>query len=122
MESTHSTLSTDFRGYIDRVWCLTSVECVENLVRMNLQFAFRGRSKLFFYNPKQLKTISNCYKRSISMGRKYYRIDENAARQAQSIWSLTDYVHGSKTEEYKRLVDKAYDLADQVAEGKPDRV
>lgn len=55
------------------------------------------------------------------MGRKYYRIDENAARQAQSMWSLTDYVAGSKTAGYKRLVDKAYDLADQVAEKKPDR-
>lgn len=55
------------------------------------------------------------------MERKYYRIDENAARQAQSIWSLTDYVPGSKTAEYKRLVDKAYDLADQVAEKRPDR-
>ena len=55
------------------------------------------------------------------MGRKYYRIDENAARQAQSMWSLTDYMSGSKTAGYKRLVDKAYDLADQVAEKRPDR-
>lgn len=55
------------------------------------------------------------------MERKYYRIDENAARQAQSMWSLIDYVVGSKTAEYKRLVDKAYDLADQVAEKRPDR-
>lgn len=55
------------------------------------------------------------------MGRKYYRIDENAARQAQSMWSLTDYVSGSKTVGYKRLVDKAYNLADQVAEKRPDR-
>lgn len=55
------------------------------------------------------------------MKRKYYTIDENAARQAQSMWSFTDYVAGSKTAEYKRLVDKAYDLADQVAEEKPDR-
>ena len=55
------------------------------------------------------------------MEKKYYTIDENAARQAQSMWSLTDYVSGSKTAEYKRLVDKAYDLVDQVAEEKPDR-
>lgn len=55
------------------------------------------------------------------MKRKYYTIDENAARQAQSMRSLTDYVAGSKTAEYKRLVDKAYDLADQVVEEKPDR-
>lgn len=55
------------------------------------------------------------------MERKYYRIDENAARQAQNMWSLTDYVAGSKTAGYKRLVDKAYDLADQVAEKRPDR-
>lgn len=55
------------------------------------------------------------------MARKYYAIDENAVRQAQSMWSLTDYVVGSKTAEYKRLVDKAYDLADQVAEKRPGR-
>lgn len=55
------------------------------------------------------------------MKRKYYTIDENAARQAQSMWSCTDYVAGSKTAEYKRLVDKAYDLADKVAEEKPDK-
>ena len=55
------------------------------------------------------------------MERKYYTIDEHAARQAQSMWSFTDYVAGSKTAEYRRLVDKAYDLADQAAEEKPDR-
>ena len=55
------------------------------------------------------------------MERKYYTIDEKAARQAQSMWSLSDYVTGSKTTEYKQLVDKAYDLADQVAGEKPDR-
>ena len=55
------------------------------------------------------------------MERKYYRIDENAARQAQSMWSFTDYVSGSKAAGYKRLVDKAYDLADQVAEKRADR-
>ncbi|MBD5088912.1 MAG: hypothetical protein HDT30_08920 [Clostridiales bacterium] len=55
------------------------------------------------------------------MERKYYTIDEKAARQAQGMWSFSDYVTGSKTAEYKQLVDKAYDLADQVAEEKPDR-
>ncbi len=55
------------------------------------------------------------------MERKYYTIDEHAARQAQSMWSFTDYVAGSKTAEYRRLVDQAYDLADQAAEEKPDR-
>ena len=55
------------------------------------------------------------------MERKYYTIDEKAARQAQSMWSFSDYVTGSKTAEYKQLVDKAYDLADQVAGEKPDR-
>lgn len=55
------------------------------------------------------------------MERKYYTIDEKAARQAQGMWSFSDYVTGSKTAEYKQLVDKAYDLADQVAGEKPDR-
>lgn len=55
------------------------------------------------------------------MERKYYTIDEKAARQAQGMWSFSDYVTGSKTAEYKQLVDKAYDLADKAAEEKPDR-
>ncbi len=55
------------------------------------------------------------------MERKYYTIDEKAARQAQGMWSFSDYVTGSKTAEYKQLVDKAYDLADQAAGEKPDR-
>lgn len=55
------------------------------------------------------------------MERKYYTIDEKTARQAQRMWSFSDYVEGSKTEEYKQLVDKIYDLADKVAEEKPDR-
>lgn len=55
------------------------------------------------------------------MERKYYAIDEKAARQAQGMWSFRDYVTGSKTAEYKQLVDKAYDLADKAAAEKPDR-
>lgn len=55
------------------------------------------------------------------MERKYYTIDETAARQAQGMWSFSEYVTGSKTAEYKQLVDNAYDLADQAAGEKPDR-
>ncbi|MCM1500520.1 MAG: hypothetical protein NC124_18820 [Clostridium sp.] len=55
------------------------------------------------------------------MERKYYTIDEKAAKQVQSMWSFSDYVTGSKTAEYKQLVDRAYDLADQAAGEKPDR-
>ena len=56
-----------------------------------------------------------------SRERKYYAIDEKTARQAQRMWSFSDYVEGSKTAEYKQLVDKIYDVADKVAEEKPDR-
>lgn len=55
------------------------------------------------------------------MERNYYEIDENMAKQAQSMWSFSDYVMGSKTEEYRKLVDEAYRLADEVANKKPER-
>lgn len=55
------------------------------------------------------------------MERNYYAINETAARQAQGMWSFSDYVEGSQTAEYKQLVDRAYDLADKVAEEKGDR-
>lgn len=49
------------------------------------------------------------------MERNYYSINEETARQAQSMWSFSDYVTGSKTAEYRQLVDEAYNLADKVA-------
>ena len=55
------------------------------------------------------------------MERNYYEIDETMARQAQSMWSFSDYVMGSKTEEYRQLVEEAYHLADEVANKKPER-
>lgn len=59
------------------------------------------------------------------MERKYYSINEQAARTAHDMMSFSDYKAGSKTAEYKSLVDSVYDLADKVAETKPkeaDRV
>lgn len=55
------------------------------------------------------------------MERIYYDINEKLARQAQSMWSFSEYKIGSKTAEYKQLVDEAYDLADKVAVEKPER-
>lgn len=55
------------------------------------------------------------------MERKYYPINEAAAKQAHNMMSFSDYVAGSKTAEYKAMVDTAYNLADKVAEKKPDR-
>ena len=48
------------------------------------------------------------------MTREYYEINEDAARQAKAMWSHSDYVMGSKTEEYKKAVDEAYDLVDKI--------
>ncbi|MEY8338176.1 hypothetical protein AALB16_09135 [Lachnospiraceae bacterium 62-35] len=56
--------------YIDRVWYLTSVEFVEDVVWMNLQFAFRNRSRLFFYGLKQMKAIFNSYNKEYNHGKK----------------------------------------------------
>lgn len=44
---------------------------------------------------------------------KYYPINEDAARRAQEMVSFRDYVPGSKTAEYRRMVDHAASLADQ---------
>lgn len=52
--------------------------------------------------------------------RKYFSINENAARTAHDMMSMRDYTEGSATAEYRSSVDKAYDLADKVAEKKPE--
>lgn len=54
------------------------------------------------------------------MERIYYSINEKSARAAHNMMSFDDYKEGSKTAEYRRYVDRAYDLADQVAEARPD--
>lgn len=54
------------------------------------------------------------------MERVYYSINETSARQAHEMMSFSGYKEGSKTAEYRRYVDQAYDLADQVAEARPD--
>lgn len=54
------------------------------------------------------------------MERTYYTINETAAREAHNMMSFRDYQEGSKTAEYRGYVDRAYDLADEVAEKRPD--
>lgn len=54
------------------------------------------------------------------MERTYYPINENDAKTAHNMMSFRDYEPGSKTAEYKGYVDQAYDLADKIAEAKPD--
>lgn len=52
--------------------------------------------------------------------RKYFHINESSARTAHDMMSMRDYTEGSTTAEYCSLVDKAYSLADKVAEKKPE--
>lgn len=54
------------------------------------------------------------------MERKYYEINETQARIAKRMMSFDDYVEGSKTNEYKEMVDKVYDLAENIAKKRPD--
>lgn len=54
--------------------------------------------------------------------RKYFQIYENNARVAHNMMSMRDYAEGSTTADYRRAVDKAYDLADKVVEIKPEEV
>lgn len=49
----------------------------------------------------------------------YYEINEQSARTAHEMMSMREYKEGSKTREYRNLVDNAYDLAGQVEEKRP---
>lgn len=53
------------------------------------------------------------------MKRLYCTINEEQARIAHDMMSMSDYKVGSKTEEYRGYVDAAYDLAEKVAEARP---
>lgn len=52
---------------------------------------------------------------------KYYPIDESAARRAKQANSLSDYVEGSATSEYRREVDRAATLAEECKKGKTEQ-
>lgn len=52
--------------------------------------------------------------------RKYFHINERDARAAHNMMSMRDYAEGSTTADYRSAVDKAYDIADKVAEKKPE--
>ena len=53
------------------------------------------------------------------MERKYYPINEEAARTAKHMMSFDSYKEGSKTAEYRRMVDEVYDLAEEIAKERP---
>lgn len=53
------------------------------------------------------------------MTREYFTINENTARVAKEINSFSAYVSGSATEGYKAAVNEVYDIADRIAEVKP---
>lgn len=55
------------------------------------------------------------------MERVYYSVNEAAAKTAHEMMSFRDYKEGSKTEEYKGYVDRAYELADKIAAARPDQ-
>lgn len=51
----------------------------------------------------------------------YYEINEQSAKTAHGMMSFSDYREGSLTAEYKGYVDAAYDLAEKVAESRPEK-
>lgn len=55
------------------------------------------------------------------MEKVYYTINEKLAKQANDMMSFRDYKIGSKTAEYQLYVKEAYDLADKIAEVKPEQ-
>lgn len=52
--------------------------------------------------------------------KKYFPINESNARSAHNMMSMRNYVEGSTTADYHSAVNKAYELADKVAEKKPE--
>lgn len=52
--------------------------------------------------------------------RKYFPINEANAKEAHDMMSLFDYRAGSTTSYYRTSVDRAYALADEVTEKRPD--
>lgn len=50
------------------------------------------------------------------MERQYVTINEESARIAHSLMSMSDYQEGSKTASYRAQVNEAYDLAEKVIE------
>ena len=54
------------------------------------------------------------------MERKYYEINEAAARRAKEMISFDDYRDGSATETYQREVEQIYQLAEKVADRRQD--
>ena len=53
------------------------------------------------------------------MERTYFYINEDGARTAHSMMSFSDYKEESKTAYYKALVDKAYELGENVIQARP---
>ena len=49
------------------------------------------------------------------MERVYFPINEKDAGHARSMWSFSDYVPGSTTDEYRSMVDEAFNMADKIA-------
>lgn len=52
--------------------------------------------------------------------RNYYAINESTARVANDINSFRDYKAGKATAEYKARVDAVYDIAEKIAQEKPN--
>lgn len=55
------------------------------------------------------------------MERQYVTINEESARIAHSLMSMSDYQEGSKTASYRAQVNEAYDLAEKVIEKRGER-
>lgn len=54
------------------------------------------------------------------MERKYYEINEAAARRSKEMMSFSDYREGSATAAYQQEVEQIYQLAEKVADRRPD--
>lgn len=76
----------------------------------------RPNANFYLFPPKKREESEE----TAMSDRKYLPINESNARAAHDMMSMRDYSEGSTTAEYCSAVDKAYDLADKVAEKRPE--
>ena len=53
------------------------------------------------------------------MKRNYYEINENSAKTAHDMMSMSNYLMGNKTNSYRNSVNEVYDLAEKIIEKRP---
>ena len=52
----------------------------------------------------------------------FFSINETAARQSKQMWSMSDYINGSETEAYQKVITEVYSTVNQIAKERPEKL